>query len=153
MADEKMAEKKIRHNIGLIFMLNNALIKQKNKQMLKYNLTSIQADVLSYILINSKKGEINQLDIQAVFKLTNPTVSGIIDRLEEKEFIKRTKSEKDARYRKLVPLPKGEELMQILAKSARDAEEAFMADMNEEEREEFERLLLKAFKTVEALTT
>ena len=116
MADEKMAEKKIRHNIGLIFMLNNALIKQKQANAW-HNLTSIQADVLSYILINSKKGEINQLDIQAVFKLTNPTVSGIIDRLEEKEFIKRTKSEKDARYRKLVPLPKGEELMQILAKA------------------------------------
>ena len=151
MADKKLAENKIRHNIGLIFMLNNALIKQKNKRMGKYDLTSIQADVLSYILFNSEKGEINQLDIQAVFKLTNPTVSGIVDRLEEKNFIKRTKSEKDARYRKLLPMPKGEELMQILVKSASDAEEAFMSDMDEEERNEFERLLLKAFKTVEML--
>ncbi|NLL38920.1 MAG: MarR family transcriptional regulator [Clostridiales bacterium] len=149
MAVENLTEKRNRHNIGLIFMLNNALIKQKNKQMIKYNLTSIQADVLTYILFNSKKGEINQLDIQAVFKLTNPTVSGIIDRLEEKQFIKRTKSEKDARYRKLVPLPKGEELMDILVKCSNEAEEAFVSDMTEEERNEFERLLKKAFKTVE----
>ena len=89
------------------------------------------------------------MDIQAVFKLTNPTVSGIIDRLEEKQFIKRTKSEKDARYRKLVPLPKGEELMDILVKCSNEAEEAFVSDMTEEERNEFERLLKKAFKTVE----
>ena len=149
MVDEKSNGKKIRHNISLVFMLNNALVKQKNKDMAKYDLTSIQADVLSYVLYNSERGEINQLDIQAVFKLTNPTVSGIVDRLEEKGFIKRTKSQKDARYRKLVPLPKGEELFQVLIKSALDAEEAFVADMTDDEEKEFERLLHKAFKTVE----
>ena len=146
-----MAEgtEKIKMNIGCIFRLNNALIKQKNRKMTKWELTSIQADVLVYILLNADKGEINQLDIQAVFKLTNPTVSGIVDRLEEKNFIKRVKSLKDARFRRLIPMPKGEELLGVLTQSARDAEEDLLKNMTPDEQEEFERLLKIALETVE----
>ena len=137
------------HIISQVFRLNNALIKQKNRHMSAYNLTAIQADVLMYILNNHQSREINQLDVQAVFKLTNPTVSGIIDRLEEKEFIKRVRSEKDARYRRLVPLPKGEVLHEQLRSSASEAEKAIVRDMNPEEADTFKRLLSVALKTAE----
>ena len=145
-----MDEARVRRNIALIFRINNALTKQKNKKMARYDLTSIQADVLIYILLNADKGEINQLDIQAVLKLTNPTVSGIIDRLEEKDFIKRAKSVKDARFRRLLPMPKGEKLLNVLIKSAQSAEEEFLVDMTIDEKDEFERLLNIALKTVES---
>ena len=142
-------EKKPNHIIVYVFRLNNALIKQKNRNMSAYNLTSIQADVLMYILNNYQSQEVNQLDIQAVFKLTNPTVSGIIDRLEEKEFIKRVRSERDARYRRLVPLPKGEALFEALRFSAREAEDNIVRNMTPEEAAEFSRLLDIALKTAE----
>ncbi len=142
-------EKKPNHIIVSVFRLNNALIKQKNRNMSVYNLTSIQADVLMYILNNYKSREVNQLDIQAVFKLTNPTVSGIIDRLEEKEFIKRVRSEKDARYRRLVPLPKGEALYEDLRRSGIEAEAHLVKDMTPEEASEFKRLLKVALRTSE----
>jgi len=142
-------EKKPNRMIVYVFRLNNALVKQKNRNMSAYNLTSIQGDVLMYILGNHKTREVNQLDIQAVFKLTNPTVSGIIDRLEEKEFVKRVRSEKDARYRRLVPLPKGEALYEDLRRSANEAEAQFAKDMTPEEAAEFKRLLQVALKTAE----
>ncbi len=135
--------------IVYVFRLNNALVKQKNRNMCVYNLTSIQADVLMYILRHYQTREVNQLDIQAVFKLTNPTVSGIIDRLEEKEFIKRVRSEKDARYRRLLPLPKGEALYEDLRRSAIEAEAHLVKDMTPEEASEFRRLLKVALKTSE----
>ncbi len=135
--------------IVYVFRLNNALVKQKNRNMSVYNLTSIQAGVLMYILNHYQSMEVNQLDIQAVFKLTNPTVSGIIDRLEEKEFIKRVRSEKDARYRRLVPLPKGEALYDDLRRSAAEAEAHLVKDMTPEEAAEFKRLLKVALKTAE----
>ncbi len=138
------------HIISQVFRLNNALIKQKNRHMSNYNLTAIQADVLMYVLNNHQNREINQLDIQAVFKLTNPTVSGIIDRLEEKEFIKRVRSEKDARYRRLVPLPKGEVLRDQLRSSASEAEKAIVRDMSPEEADTFKRLLAVVLKTAES---
>ncbi len=142
-------EKRSNHVIVYVFRLNNALVKQKNRNMCVYNLTSIQADVLMYILNNYQAREVNQLDIQAVFKLTNPTVSGIIDRLEEKEFIKRVRSEKDARYRRLLPLPKGEALYEDLRRSAAEAEANLTRDMTPEEAAEFKRLLKVALKTAE----
>ena len=136
-------------DINYIFRLNNALIKQKNRRMAEYGLTSIQADVLVFVLMNYQKREVNQLDVQAVFKLTNPTVSGIVDRLEEKGFIKRVRSEKDARFRSLVALPKGAALEDTLRRSAAEAENYLVQNMSEAEQEEFERLLKVALDTVE----
>ncbi|NLV49146.1 MAG: MarR family transcriptional regulator [Clostridiales bacterium] len=144
-----MYEEVVRTNIAYILRLNNALIKQKNRQMASFDLTAIQSDVLMYILGNADKGEINQLDVQAMFRLTNPTVSGIIDRLEEKDFIKRIKSQKDARFRRLVPLPKGQQLMDVLIDSANKAEDELVKNMTEEEKIEFGRLLIIALNTIE----
>ncbi len=145
MAEERKVNRLIVH----VFRLNNALIKQKNRHMSELDLTAIQADVLMYILNHHETQEINQLDIQEVFKLTNPTVSGIVDRLEEKGFIKRVRSEKDARYRSLIPLPKGETLHPELKRSAEEAEKRFVRDMTPEEAAEFKRLLQIALKTAE----
>lgn len=136
-------------DIGYIFRLNNALIKQKNRNMAEYGLTSIQADVLMFVLMSYQKREVNQLDVQAVFKLTNPTVSGIVDRLEEKGFIKRVRSEKDARFRSLVALPKGIALEETLRQRAAEAENFLVQKMTEAEQAEFERLLKVALDTVE----
>ena len=146
-----MGDEKRQHNrlIVYVFRLNNALVKQKNRHMSAFNLTSIQGDVLMYILNCYQTREVNQLDIQSVFKLTNPTVSGIIDRMEEKEFVKRVRSEKDARYRRLLPLPKGEALAEDLRRSAAEAEAQFVKDMTPEEAAEFQRLLKIALKTAE----
>jgi len=144
-----MYEEVVRTNIAYILRLNNALIKQKNRQMASFDLTAIQSAVLMYILGNADKGEINQLDVQAMFRLTNPTVSGIIDRLEEKDFIKRIKSQKDARFRRLVPLPKGQQLMDVLIDSANKAEDELVKNMTEEEKIEFGRLLIIALNTIE----
>lgn len=144
-----MEELKRNMDIVYIFRLNNALIKQKNRHMAELDLTSIQADVLMYILVNFRKREINQLDIQKAFKLTNPTVSGIVDRLEEKGFIKRVRSEKDARFRSLVALPKGIELQETLQRRASAAECYLVRDMSEQEQAEFERLLKTALRTME----
>ena len=135
--------------INYIFRLNNALIKQKNRNMAEYGLTSIQADVLVFVLMTYQKREVNQLDVQAVFKLTNPTVSGIVDRLEEKGFIKRVRSEKDARFRSLVALPKGIALEETLLSCADEAERFLGQNMSDEEQAEFERLLKVALETVE----
>ena len=47
-------------------------------------------------------------------------------------------------------MPKGEALLDVLLKSAHNAEEEFLVDMTYEEKDEFERLLNIALKTVES---
>ena len=136
-----MDEQQSKRNIQAIFRLNNALIKEKNRKMAKYNLTSIQADVLLYIMQNSSEREVNQLDLQSEFKLTNPTVSGIIDRLESKNFVKRVRSGHDARFRRLELLEKGIALHNELLDNSTEAEMELLAELSQKEKAEFERLL------------
>ena len=73
--------------------------KERNRKLKELSLTSSQADVLFY-LINNYKNKINQKDIEKTFDLSNPTVHGIVKRLEMKDFIKKTPDSEDARIEK-----------------------------------------------------
>jgi len=143
-----MNEQKKR-NIQAVFRLNNALIKEKNRRLAQYNLTSIQSDVLVFILEHSGEREINQLDVQAEFKLTNPTVSGIIDRLEDKGFVKRVRSGYDARFRRLEVLEKAAVLKDSLSAIPDSIEDEIVKELDEKESAEFERLLWAVLRTAE----
>lgn len=75
-----------------------ALEKEKNLYFEKQNLTASQGDVLLYLGYAKKiKTEVNQKDIEQHFRLSNPTVSGLLNRLEEKDFVERRRSTKDGR--------------------------------------------------------
>lgn len=72
----------------------------------KFDLTSTQAPVLKMISEYEKEGkELGQKDIEEFFHLKNPTVTGILDRLEKKKFIVR-KVSKDDRRKRIITLTK-----------------------------------------------
>ena len=76
------------------------LEQNMNKILSKYDLTSSQAPILDYIYRAELDGsEIQQKDIEEYFYLKNPTVTGILDRLEKKGFIIRKISDKDRRMK------------------------------------------------------
>lgn len=76
------------------------LEQNMNKILSKYDLTSSQAPILDYIYRAELDGiEIQQKDIEEYFYLKNPTVTGILDRLEKKGFIIRKISDRDRRMR------------------------------------------------------
>ena len=75
-----------------------ALEKEKNLYFEKQNLTASQGDILLYLGYSKRiKTDVNQKDIEQYFRLTNPTVSGLLNRLEEKDFVERKKSTTDGR--------------------------------------------------------
>ena len=77
---------------GIINQLGRALVKYRNKKAAAFGLTSVQLDVLVFLLKNQEKGEINQLDVKNFFMLSHPAVTGIIQRIEEKGLITRVQS-------------------------------------------------------------
>ena len=77
-------------------VITNILDKSKTNSLRKYEITSSQADILVYLFMNENK-EIYQKDIEKHFELTNPTVNGIINRLELKKLVYRQKDEFDKR--------------------------------------------------------
>ena len=75
-----------------------ALEKEKNNYFDKQDLTASQGDILLYLgYLNKRNKEASQKDIEKHFRLTNPTVTGLLNRLEEKGFVERKKSAEDGR--------------------------------------------------------
>ncbi|AKB27362.1 Transcriptional regulator, MarR family [Methanosarcina siciliae T4/M] len=131
-----------------VWKLGNALVKYRNESLKDQDLTSVQAEVISFILKNEDKAEINLLDVQKHLALTHPTVIGIAKRLEEKSFIKREQSKTDARYTSLKLTKKGLEFRNVLSKKAAENEEILLQGMKDDERKEFNRLLGIALKNM-----
>lgn len=136
-------------NVRMICQLGNSLVKYRNKKAEPFGLTSVQLDVVVFLLKNRERDEINQLDIQNYLMLTNPTVTGIVHRLEKKGFIRRGKSTRDARYNCLHPTSKALELEDTLQSNAVEAEKQLLQRMSGPERKEFSRLLKLAQSNME----
>lgn len=94
---------------GLIQHISHAMYKEANREFQQYNLTGVQAKVLVYLFFNEKKGNIFQKDIEKHLNLTNPTVTGVVKRLEQKNMIMRYISKEDGRYKCHVLTDKGRE--------------------------------------------
>ena len=62
--------------------------QQINENMISVNVTRSQMEVLVYTYIKNKNGiEVNQVDLEKDLNLKNPTVTGLISRLEKKGYI------------------------------------------------------------------
>ena len=106
--------------------------KNLNKDLETIDLTSTQAHVLIYLYKN-KDNVVNQRDIERKFALTNPTVNGILNRLENKNFIKRVVSDIDARNRKIILTDKSISLIKEMQRSAKKMENKMIAGISKED--------------------
>lgn len=102
----------MRDNDEIVFYLS--LIKKKmdkhmNEGLKKYDLTKTQRDILGYLHFTDKNHVI-QKDIEEHFHISNPTVTGILNRLDQKGFIERKQSLKDKRVRTIVLTKKEQDL-------------------------------------------
>ena len=70
----------------MIKQINNVFEKELNEKVKKLGLTSSQCAVLDY-LFHTSKDEISQRDVERHLSLKNPTVTGLLKRLDEKGYI------------------------------------------------------------------
>ena len=118
--------------------------KNINDKMIEFNMTRSQMDLLAFVFVKDKEGaEVNQVDIEKYLNLKNPTVSGLINRLEKKEYIKRVSSKKGANFKSILITDKGKNLLEEGKKIIDNSEENMFAVLTNEEKIEFERLLKK----------
>lgn len=120
--------------------------KQKNKNLQDLELTSIQASVLIYLLNESDIK--NQRDIEKKFNLTNPTVNGILNRLESKGFIKRTISQKDARNKEVHLTDKSLKLNSEMNSKAKEVEKNILNNISKDELEVFYSVVKKISENI-----
>lgn len=123
-----------------ICLIDKKIGKYMNEGLKKYDLTKSQQDVLGY-LHHTDKEIVIQKDIEEHFHISNPTVTGILNRLEQKGFIERKSSEKDKRVRAIVLTPKEKNLHDDIQKQIRFIESKFDDVLGDEKKDQLLSIL------------
>ncbi len=116
-----------------IRIISNKFRELWDRNLQKYNLTGVQMEVLCYLKCNTDK-EIHQREIEYWLQLKNPTVTGILNRLEEKGYIIRKRNPKDGRYRIIEGTEKSDKIMEAMGEGARNLDEKIYECMTDEEQ-------------------
>lgn len=140
-----------REHVGLLLkFINGRIVNKINKNLLQFNLTGVQHETLCYIDRCEHDADVFQKDIEKHLKLTNPTVTGIVKRLEEKGMIVRCSSSTDARYKCLHVTDYGKEIIQKSFNFGANHIEARITEgMSAEEVATLKDLLYRAWKNLE----
>ncbi len=121
-------------------MIHHLFAERRNRHMVQFNLTSSQMDILAYLKFHEGV-QIYQREIEEAFRLKNPTVTGILNRLEEKNFIVRKTNGKDRRFRYIELTEKSSRMMSDICEEAWQMDERIYSCMTEEERQKLIELL------------
>lgn len=105
-------------------------------------LTAAQGHILGYLAHHPEPP--CPRDIEEVFHLSHPTVSGLLSRLEKKEFIQLRPDPKDKRCKRIFILPKGDACNQKMQQVFASIEQQLVQGFTSQEQETFTRLLDRA---------
>ena len=106
------------------------------------DLTAAQGHVLGYI--THRKEPPCPRDIEEAFQLSHPTVSGILSRLEQKDFIELRPDAQDRRCKRIYICSKGLELNELMHQTIATMEETMVQNFTDEEKTQFSNLLRRA---------
>ena len=108
----------------------------------KMDLTASQGQIMSFIVRRQQPPCAR--DIEEHFRLSHPSVSGTLSRLEKKGFIEFRPDANDRRCKRIHPLPRGLQCHQRMIEEICSIEHRITADFTPEEQEVFHTLLIRA---------
>ena len=108
----------------------------------KMDLTAAQGHIMGFLAHQTEPP--CPRDIEAEFQLSHPTVSGLLQRLEQKGFIELRTDPEDRRCKRIYPLPKGEECHALMHEAILENEQRIVKGFTPEEQEQFASLLHRA---------
>lgn len=108
----------------------------------KLELTAAQGRVMGY-LARCREPACPK-DVEEAFHLTHPTVSGLLARLEKKEFLELYPDPDDHRCKRIRILPKGVRCHETMHCTIMDMERRMVQDFTPEEEAAFHALLTRA---------
>ena len=127
-------------------ILHSCTDQSINSALAALDLTRAQGHIMGY-LAHCKTPPCAR-DIEQAFRLSHPTVSGLLSRLEKKNFIEFRPDEADRRCKRIHLLPKGEELLSTMYQIILDTDEKLTRNFTPEEREQFIVFLNRAVQNV-----
>lgn len=110
-------------------------------------ITASQCAVLDY-LFSSRKEEVNQRDIEKALSLKNPTVTGLLKRLDEKGFILIVPSNKDKRCKIVYLTEKAYDIQRRMEADRKKIDKKLTIGMTKKEVEALQRMLGKVLYNI-----
>jgi DNA-binding MarR family transcriptional regulator len=128
-------------------ILNTAIERTLNKEMAELEITYTQATVIGFLRKNTDR-EICQRDVEISLGLTHPTVSSILSRLEEKDFIQTTPFSNDRRYKKIFLTDKSVNMADAIQKKIDQISEHAFRGISSEKQEEFSAIIHEIVRNI-----
>ncbi len=108
----------------------------------KMELTAAQGQIMGYL--SHRQTPACPRDVEEAFRLSHPTVSGLLRRLEKKGFIAFFPDEHDRRIKRIRILPKGRQCSETMHRTILDIEQSIVKGFTEAEKDQFVQLLSRA---------
>lgn len=123
-------------------ILHCAISQTVTQAMMEMELTSAQGRIMGFLAM--QKDPPCAKDIEENFNLSHPTVSGILSRLEKKDFIEFRPDLQDKRCKRIYMLPKGTDCNERIYRTILENERLIVRGFSQEEMAQFADLLTRA---------
>lgn len=135
-------------NLVLIKQIQNEMSRKINNALKKKELTMPQTELLAE-LIQSKHNKMTLKQLEKSLHLSQPVISEMAVRLENKGFVQICGSEQDKRIRVLKLTKLGERQGKVAGKYIADVERKMLFCLTKEERKNLKELLQKVWENIE----
>ena len=130
----------------LLKQIHDIMEKNANNILREQELTISQSGVL--VLLDEKEGKTASFkELEKDYGVSQPTMVGILNRLVQKDFVEVLTDSEDKRIRKAHLTQKGADKCKEGYKHMNSAEEQLLKSLTDDEKIEFNRLLLKVRKS------
>ena len=130
----------------LLKQIHDIMEKNPKNDLREQDLTISQSGVL--VLLDEKEGKTASFkELEKDFGVSQPTMAGILNRLVQKDLVEVLTDSEDKRIRKAHLTQKGAEKCKEGYKHMNSAEEQLLKSLTDDEKMEFNRLLLKVRKS------
>ena len=120
--------------------LNNRITQYMDQQFLALDLTSTQSFILHHLSLHENEAMCPK-DIEKRFHLTHPTVSGVLQRLEAKNFIVIEPDRADRRCKRIRLTDRARRCDEAVGQAFETLERLMCSGMSDEEQQTLLRLL------------
>ena len=128
----------------MIKQINNVYEKDLNERLRTIGITASQCAVLDYLFHTSKE-EVSQRDVERALNLKNPTVTGLLKRLDEKGYILCVPNANDKRKKNIYLTEKAYDIQRRMENDRRKLDRELTSGMTKREvaalRKNLEKLL------------
>lgn len=138
------------HRYGMYFKrIHLDIEKEIHTKLSAYNLTKSQLDILNYLDQHPDQMTC-QKDLQNYLHVSNATINGLVNRLEQNGYIYRITNSEDKRMVSIHPTEKANQIKDLFLTTIYNLEQKMMAHIPPDKQEELVNLLEQMIQNIES---